>query len=446
MTEITLNETIKMHPTDTCNYFELLLSCANEAGMLTVKQVDMLREKAAAILAEHIGKTIGVNNNSIRTQKARQLLSSLLYTLGMALKECRCADDALNMLKTHELNDIYERGHRIITDKKQHAEAMYRETLDAAIDIDNYAYNGTLNEGLAAFFAMYDAAYNAHDYLITADYPLFVDDRSLTGVEFIYNYVELLRCENAFCSFYNKSEIEFVLRLHDKHYEDAVMNIFGVVFANVMGRKLCKKSLRHLTLDKMDVEYIFTLLEGKTPEQAVRLFDETVTAVIGTTAARDVRLAEYLRECAQTLAYRAVRMVASDRLELMFTACEHQKQVSVTVDFGIAMNNKRYRAVLEKLRNADFERKKQLIRCEISSLTDVEDIIIDAEFSAQDAGAVFAELDLLQLAALMKKYTEIIHHEREQKFFRLLCEYIDSLTSDTQEQIKSAASCIIIKQ
>ena len=108
------------------------------------------------------------------------------------------------------------------------------------------------------------------------------------------------------------------------------------------------------------------------------------------------------------------------------------------------MEDNKYREVVDELLSCRFESDRiDIINEELVSLADLEDVFSDAELTRNEFYTILSKLEIIELAALVKKY--IVDSGDDTEFVMYLKEYINELSKEKKILIKNISQNIIIK-
>ena len=175
---------------DECHYFKSILEEASYLNMLTEEELMLIQMQVIELTDEVVGRYIGIDNSSIRTEEAEQIFESISYAISVCLKTYELPDDALSVLKEKTLKQVYQDGKKRIRGMLNVIKMMYERVKKNTLNIQNIFYLDTIFGGIPGFLKIYDAEFNAQDMKITADYPIYNNlIGKLEGVEFIKEYI-----------------------------------------------------------------------------------------------------------------------------------------------------------------------------------------------------------------------------------------------------------------
>jgi len=185
------------------------------SSFLKPEEIAAIQSRLMHLLSEDILKFTNNQSSSVPSEKAQSLFESMLYCITAYLNTL---PDAASALKTRDLEELYVCGLNLIKQYVEESMAILLKVKATRVKTDLFAYNSTIDDGFHAFFKSYDPRFNAQDTVISADYPLLKDDRSITGILYIKNYLTELLKENEFCAKYSKNFIRGLLLTYGVKY------------------------------------------------------------------------------------------------------------------------------------------------------------------------------------------------------------------------------------
>lgn len=216
------------------SYFESLVQEAFNTKVLENADLEKLQIRIIELLALQTKKFTCGESSSIRTERAQTILESIYYTLGSCLKASSDPDRALGLLIEKPLNELFEEGQTRLKEQMEEAKQLYAKVKNSRIRTPNYAYNATINSGIASFFKAYDLEFSAAETPALIDYPISGATIETEGVEYILTYLERLLYENRFCGGFSPDQIHAVMMEFHRGYPDLLVNIYDRVAARVL--------------------------------------------------------------------------------------------------------------------------------------------------------------------------------------------------------------------
>ena len=445
MSSIDRYSVISKENLDSKFYFNSLLEEGLNCNLLDENEVERIQISCIELLAESIKKYTMGDSSSVKVEVAQEIMNSNLYTIGLYLKTFQYADDAIEELKSKSVFNLYDLGKKVINNKIMVAKHFHRKVLNTLIQNDNYTYNSTIVDGIEGFFKIYNKDFEADKIKITADYPVFNQVENLVGIEFIVKYLESIFYENLFCEKFSKEAINSLLRGFNENYKDLVFNIFEKVFVNALGCVLVNKEVQNLDISRIQVEMIYQMLFDKDHNDVTEIFYKALNVLIDKLEIDNNFLIEYLKVALDKVVVEVESCIKIDKLEMLFLQCKASKiNEKVEVFFGSKMEDNKYRKVVDELLSCRFESDRiDIINEELVSLADLEDVFSDAELTRNEFYTILSKLEIIELAALVKKY--IVDSCEDTEFIMYLKEYINDLSKEKKILIKNISQNIIIK-
>jgi len=225
---------IKEQDLNTEYYLQSLIEAGLKKNMLCQADIESIRLQFMGLLAYKSQRYTSGDSSSIKTETAKNILESCLFTTGLFLKTLG-PDEGICVLKQGEVKKLYDAGRRKLDIKLKTAKHLYANVLKNMIQTENITYSATLKGGIEGFFKLYDADYAAHEIRITADYPLSNPIRDLAGIEFMIEYLKSIAIENEFCKKFDDKNIHLVMLAYHSEYEHLVINLFDQVLLSAIG-------------------------------------------------------------------------------------------------------------------------------------------------------------------------------------------------------------------
>lgn len=137
---------------------------------------------------------------TISISESKLINDSNLYLLGLYLKN-KDIFTSIKELTNHNLLPLYNKSKEYLISLVNKTKLFYNTIFkNNILNINNYFYNITINEGLTSFFKNYNTSYETDNHLINLDYNPYLKITNLYGIEYISKVLEYLNYENAFCS------------------------------------------------------------------------------------------------------------------------------------------------------------------------------------------------------------------------------------------------------
>lgn len=277
-----------------------------DAKNFSVKLWDLLKLQA--------WKYNGIDSTSMPAEKAQELLSSLIYTISVVVKE-----DGLiaEKLLHSDLSQVIKRGHEILDNRRKIGTKSWKRLCLESPNIQNGYYVDTM-ENLGLFFKQYNIYYEAHEIPCSIDYPLLNPImEELQGITFIEEYMRRIRIESNFLSCFHLNTVTSYFSSINLGYKDDYFNLCESVLIGAIGRTLLGYELNILTISREDVGKLYDCLKGKTEEEIFIIISKAVD-LLCRTIDFDMSRVSYFIEEVKSLTGRIVASLETDNLVNVF--------------------------------------------------------------------------------------------------------------------------------
>lgn len=434
---------IRREELEESSYLTSLLEKAYVKGLLSEEGVQKIQLNCLELLAAKVERYTGGDSSSIPVKSAENIMKSNLYTIGVFLKTFQRPDEAVRALIDQGITNCYERGRNKIEMKLRAAKHLHQEIVKKLPDINNYTFNATIVDGMLGFFKLYNPDFEAYETHITCDYPLCHPILGLEGIEFIEKYLKSIYYENMFCNYFSADILHHMLCGYNERYEDLIFNIFEQVLTQAMGCVLVKADILSLYISRSQVEQIYTLLSEKSQEEIETIMLECLGRLTYSLCITDLDLKRYMKKSILKVAATIFNAVQIDRLDCLFAEHKYPElSPKIEFSFGEKMDDEKYREVINEISECRFTADKMaIIKREIQSLADLEDLLIDAQLSEEEITEVLNDLSSVEIAALVKRHPVVSKlemsdlNEKEVLFRVYLNKYMLSLSQEEQNFI-----------
>ncbi|MGN0688780.1 MAG: DUF6179 domain-containing protein [Oscillospiraceae bacterium] len=426
-------------------YAGSLIQQALSCCLLSETDVSKIQSDLLVILAEQCDKWGYGESSSIPTEKAQDMMTSILFVISIKLKSCRSPEQAVKMLKSEPMKSLFESGLQMLRRKIAAAGHLQKRIADNLFDTPNVYYRSTIVDGINGFFKLYRPQFSAHEIHITADYPVLMGRPESDGIEFIEQYLRCIEAENAFCVQFCSQDIHRLLCGLTQDYRRVPMNLFEYVMLSALGLALLNCNPQKLNLSKEDVEKLYCIFLDKADEEIAGYLDKAV-----------ISLSEYDLLPKSTERYLAVTLqrfvsdisnaVKTETLDKIFLVpvCPEQ-EIKISFDYGEQMDNRKYQKLVDKILQADSSDEKiSLILNEVHSLADLLDILCDTELYEEDYELLISKLPLSVFVVLLSKYPndDFLDRENEQLLYQALSRRNQRLSSEERHQVEQALEAL----
>lgn len=434
-------------------YLNSILQEAAACEMLSVSEIEKIQLECIKLLAFQCEKFNDGQSSSIRVEAAENIMSSNLYTIGLYLKSLPNPGCAVEELKTAAIPEMYQKGKVLINLKLRTARRLYRLTRKNKVNTLNHTYNATLEEnGIGNFFKLYNRDYEAHETPALIDYSLCNPVADLAGVEFIEKYLKNLYLENKFCANFAAKNIHYLLSGYDAGYRDLLINVFEQVLTAALGSLLVNRSgILELDISKEEAQYLQRRLLEDAGSSLPLMIREAAEEVIEELKITSAALRRYIEKSLPKITSNIACAVQTRTLEkVLISPVNLDLKPKIVFSSGVKMKDEDYRHLIGELLLCRYSSDKLvLIKENVKSFDDFEDLLMDAQLSEEEIVSVFGILGDVEIAALIKRHPFISDIETmeisqaEQMLQLQLKNYLKRLSSDRQDQISEITRCLI---
>lgn len=268
---------------------------------LTGEERLRLRQRLYPLLRRHALQFTSGESSSVPVETAQSLLESLLFCLEQGLQS---RQEDWKALLCENPEEIFRAGLRNLEDKLAYGARLWQAVCANLPPVENRSMLDTI-KSISGFWRRYDCRYAAHEIPCDIDYQLCIPvPETLQGVDYVNAYLERLAGENRLLCRFSKDALEPVLNRYCRDYRGLLVNLYGPVVTNALGRVLLGKDLDTLTISPEDcgrLEWQLTHLSRTGLEELLSRTAERLSDQLGL---GDRRERSYLTACAGRLAPR----------------------------------------------------------------------------------------------------------------------------------------------
>jgi hypothetical protein len=427
------------------HYFQSLLEQAYMEQMLSDTELEKIQFDCLALLAKKTQRYNSGDSSSIRIEKAQDILASIMFTIGVQLKTYQSPDDAITAVQREGLEAICGEGRKRIERLIKQSKMRQVALVGRLLQTENVFYVSTIVDGIEGFFKLYYPEFMAQEIHITADYPVYNKTEKLLGIEFIQQYLEQLYYENLFCANFSEGDIHHLLCGYDEHYQSLMFNLYEPVLAASLGCVLAGADVWKLEITPAVQSFLYRQFDGKERGEIEQALSAAFSELCGIFSFSKA-LKEYVKKSLPLIAAAIESATAMGILDRVFIAPRYpEDNPKLIVSYGEKMDDELYRKVLDEfMRCQRMTDKIDIMKEQIHSLADLNDLLLDAELNTDEIVTLLKELTSAEIAALMKKY--IVQYEMSFIALRdsekVLCEslhkFTSSLSPDQQALLEKA--------
>ncbi|MGN0666782.1 MAG: DUF6179 domain-containing protein [Huintestinicola sp.] len=414
-------------------------------SLLSDTDITKLQSELLVQLAEQCEKWNHGESSSVPTEKAQEIMTSILFVIGIKLKSCQSPEQAVELLRTEQIKVLFESGLQIVRRKISFAVLLQKRIADNLLETTNVYYRSTIVDGINGFFKMYDTQFSAHEIHITADYPVFAGRPDLNGIEFIEQYLRCIEAENKFCVQFRSQDIHHLLCGLTQDYRSVPMNLFEYVMLSALGLVMSDRDPQKLDLSEKNIEKLYRLFSPKTDDEIMLCLKKAMLSLrkYGLLPSSTER---YLEMTLHKLVSEISKAVKTKTLDKVFLVPSYpEREVKLSINYGERMNDRKYRKLVERLlQTEESEDKAALILQEVHSLADLLEILSDAELYEDDLNCLICMLPLPTYAALLSEYPcdDFLKRESELLLYKALQNRKYSLSSAEMEQLNQIINAV----
>ena len=268
--------------------------------LLTRAENDDLRAELLALLRmQAIAYTQG-DSDSLPAEVMLELLSSLLYTLGVDPAQ----PQTLAPLYGRNLRPLYEAGCHALLRKTDQARALIQALCRETPPLGCMSLNDTVRSILAAL-DQYDARFFAHRVPGEIDYQLIAPvPESVQGIDYILLYLLRLRAELRFLGRFPRHRLLALLDGTNPGWREEIVSLCLSVGANALGLTLLGEEPRRLHVRKSERQALMQLFSPLHPLDIENRLMRACTSLLDTLDLHEAQDADMLRALCRDLAPR----------------------------------------------------------------------------------------------------------------------------------------------
>jgi hypothetical protein len=421
-------------------FFQSLLEQGYSKGLLTNSEIEDLQYDCLALLAHKVDSYSAGDSSSILVEKTQEILASNMFTIGLWLKTYQNPDEAITAIKNERIDELYQKGRKRIDTMLAATKAVHTELLQQLINTKNVFYYATVVEGIKGFFKLYYPDISAHEIHITADYPVYNTMPKLVGIEFMHAYLNAIYLENQFCLCFSVDDIHHLLCGYQEDYQELLINLYEQALTAAIGCILTGTDAHTLNISDDGAARLNRMFVGKTKTEILRTIQG---------AAHELKhifcfsreLDSYIQRSLSQIANNIEIAVRNHSLDHVFyTPIYPELKPRLIISSGDMMGNEQYRQVVNKIMQCRFTKDKiAIIREQVHSFADLDDILQDADFTRKEIVTVLHELSLSEIAAFSNKYSitsdieTMEYREQEQVLRECLFDYVSVLSQEQRD-------------
>ncbi|MBQ8028884.1 MAG: hypothetical protein IJ262_05715 [Clostridia bacterium] len=285
-------------------YFVSLVNEGINSGLISENDSENIQSSVVFLFHKICSEISEKGHSSISSEKAEELLSFVDYNVSLALRSFQTPEEAVKQLLEKPLKNLFEMGLDLSASMLVKARARWTMLLKNVFSTDNEYYNTTIIKTVKEYFFFAKDKYClAKNFFF--EYPVFVEDRELQGVELVLDYLEKLYCENRFCLAFLPEKVSKMLSALDVDEEnknnEMLFNIFEFVFSNAIGCLVLRKNPFDLEISVAERAVLENGFKNKS-EDEIRNLLLSASKAFSENLEIDEKTGEYLEKSAVLLA------------------------------------------------------------------------------------------------------------------------------------------------
>lgn len=423
------------------DYFSSLMSEAVDTCLVSNAQSEKIQGEIFEILSELCMAIAQKGHSSISSETAQNIVKSIMYCIGLKLKEFEKPKMAVEYVLENKLFDIYYQGREIISNQLEQMKEKAEKARKNLFKTENIFYAASITDEVEKFFENYDAKYAADKANVVFDYCVYGENENLCGIEMAYDFVERFYHENNFLLLFDERDVHHLLSSIEIEgelniYQNLLISIFEPVFASAIGLVLVGKSPLNLDLTQSDIKKIEEIFLGKSKSEISKTLIKATNELVYLLKI-DAESEKYLSSVLKTF---EDAIFNSKTLENLFLVPSYPEfSQSISIEDQEQMSQAEFRSLSQLLKSCNMLKRKVEFICEnIKSQRDFDDLIYAVPLNSDE---IFWSLKRLSPTIALLMYAQY-KTEDESEAKKAIEKYVSELSKPRQELIKKLASKI----
>lgn len=420
-------------------YFQSLIDQSYNLGLLSENELLKIKSDLILILSKQVDRWSQGESSSIPTEKAQDIVASIMFVIGVFLKTYKLPEQAIETLKTKSLEKCFNNGLRIIQRKIVMTKRLQKNIVENLLNTSNIFYHSTIIDGINGFFKLYLPQFSANEIHITADYPTFIDRPELDGIEFIEQYLNYIEAENDFCIQFESQNIHHLLCGLTRDYTIIPLNIFEPVCLSAIGLIMLDRNPKQLNLSKNDIFRLYYLFFNKSKIEIEKCIKKAVLLLYKKIDLQQ-KSKKYISMSIPKFTLIIQNAIITNTLDKVFLVPSYpEQQQKITFSYGERMDDLKYNKLVEKiLQTTNSNKKINMILQEVHSLADLLDVLSDTELCYEEFQLLINELPIPIFTILLAQYPcdDLLERKSEKFLFAALQKRLHNLSIKDNYQVK----------
>lgn len=317
MTNIIKHSLIKEEEINKKYYFKSLIEIAYQKSVIDLNELNYIQRESIELLKKVVGMLTGNESFTVKYDRARTLLDSAYFTIGVYLKTCQTPDDAIREVLDNKIYILFKKGNELIEQYLNKYKMFYNIIKNNMLKLPNYAYFNTFTKDIDDFFKRYNKDFEATELNTYIEYPLCIGNPDLLGIEFIMEYLTNFNYENSFLQKYNLEDIYSLINRLSNISSELLINLFKQVLITTIAEELSNHSEYHLYVNILEVEEIYRNINTKEQDEIEYIVKSAINKIYAKLEVND-KIKEYIEKCTDNITSSIMMGIKNDNLEIIF--------------------------------------------------------------------------------------------------------------------------------
>ena len=427
-------------------YFQSLVTEGKRVGLLTDDNIEQIQIDCLELMSKIIEKEISDHSSSVREEVAQSLLASILYTIGLALKQERDSDNAILALRKKSVKSLFKKGREQIDVILNEIKTQHCKIQALRCNFNNSFYEFAINRQLTSFLTKYNPDWSAHNADFLPEYQVECPCNDLVGVEYVKAYADALCIENWFCRQFSKEEFSTLLLRYEELTSDNQCNIFHYTLRLAIANLLTNHKLYRLKFTENDFIHFKKILNNLSTIEIKKLFFQAFNEYSKVNFIEPV-YAHYICRSLNMIANEISTHMNNDSLKNVFFP-HKQTNLKSHLFINEDISNSAYCDALETItKEDDISKQIQLIKQYATSPAVFIELLSDLLYTPEEIIKLLTALDDLSLAIMLKfckteQELDIYGNSKYQNFYCAIEKMLSGFETSRRNKIEKMAENI----
>lgn len=392
---------------NTCNMFQDVIERLYKSNFLSDSDIKRIYMQRMSALQYRLKLYTKDESSSVLYETAENMMKNIDYTLSVYLNSLPDIDTIGKELKVKEINYMTDKGFELIKSYMENGVVLLSKITETKADIDNIAYQDTIDYGLPLFFKKYEPYFKAMETDADIDYP--VKDKKVQyegcGIIYVVRYMKYLYLENMFLKHFDMKAVNMLLKSYDIRYKELLINMFTIVLTNCVGLVICGLDPQYLNLSEKNIIYIHQKLNSLSKDELSKTIYSSIKKCILILKINDNELIKYILQSSDEITDSVYNALSINHLNSIFNPLKEDKFIFYKDQEHLSDDN--FRKIADEIYNCSKVKDKIEIMSEsIKSLYDTIDILESDCFMEDEFEEYYKSIDFINIALLYKHMDE----------------------------------------